>query len=56
MGANNAILRKKMLTHIAIVLLIIMLSTVLLPWINIISYGSQYREQTNSFQWGERRG
>lgn len=47
MGANNAILRKKMLTHIAIVLLIIMLSTMLLPWINIISYGSQYREQTN---------
>ena len=47
MSAKNAILYRKMLTNIAIVLLIIMLLNVLLPGINIISYGSQYREQTN---------
>lgn len=37
---------KKRLAVISIVLLIIMLSNVLLPQINIISYGSQYREPT----------
>ena len=47
MSAKNAILHRKTLTNIAIVLLIIMLSTVMLPCINIVSYGSQYREQTN---------
>ena len=55
MSANNAIKHKKILTHIAIVLLIIMLSTVLLPRINMISYGSQYREQTKIEEINEKK-
>lgn len=46
MSAKDASGHIKMLKNIAIVLLIIMLSTVMLPCINIVSYGSQYREQT----------
>lgn len=47
MSAKYAILHEKRLKNIAIVLLIIILSTILFPSINVISYGSQYREQTN---------
>ena len=46
MSAKDASGHIKILKNIAIVLLIIMLSTVMLPCINIVSYGSQYREQT----------
>lgn len=47
MSTKYAILHRKRLRNIAVVLIIIMLSTVLLPGINTISYGSQYREPTN---------
>lgn len=47
MNTKCAISHIKRLRNIAVVLLIIMLLIVLLPGINIISYGSQYREITN---------
>ncbi len=47
MSAKNAILHIKRTKIIAIIVLIILLLSLLIPEINIISYGSQYREQTD---------
>ena len=47
MYLKNAIFTQKKAKNIAIILILILLISILLPCTNIVSYGSQYREVTN---------